>query len=589
MNRNVLSTDEVMSKLWLHLVNDFRSSLGMNYAQRPLSEYLKDGIKGLRSYKFPARSQVGTYLFKCEYQLENLFKRYRFKDDVFTDSDLRSLSIEKFIETQVRISSPLIIKPHTFLVLREARKIISSILGKYNLDEHLDQCRFGKRACVGTSYINSYLDCKLSKQLTGSKDHIAWFDRNVVQRDRILYRSLNTNLGPNPETWYRVCDTLTMSLVPKSYKALRSVMPDTLIGSYYTNGLGKLIQKRLRKVGLDITKLQVKHRQLAQTSSRSRKLATADLSAASDSITLELLRRLLPAKWFAAITYGRINNIIIDKQTMQMQSVITMGLGHTFPLQTLVFYALLQSIRKLVGSKQGRVSVYGDDLIYPAGLHRYVVSIFPDLHLNLNGDKTYVTDHFRESCGGDYYRGCDVRPFQPEGEFKLYDRQRFAAFLYKLLNGLMRRWDGVEIPSTLEYLESQLVLTQGIIFQVPPSFPDGSGVKVCRPIEKYFYSPVIAAPSVFGLQFKYLSHVADFRRVYFLDPYYWEYLRQKFNLSEETHPWDDDNDLHILQWRKISPKEGRRGRKTKVKRIPGVSSKSTGRILRQTGSVSHWV
>jgi len=590
MENKKYDTDETMRKLWLHLSRDFSNVLGLEYASTPRKIFVDSGIKGFRNYRWPFRSQVSPVLFKADYQLENLFKRYRFKDDMFSDDELLALSQEKFLDTQKRISSPLCVTQGLYLVLQRARILVKEILGEYCLEEHMSLCRFGKRACVGTPYSKSYLDLKLSGPLTGSKDHISWFKRYLVT-DSLLDQCLNAS-SPTGVKTFKECDTLDMSFVPKSYKALRGIMPDTLLGSFYTHGLGRLLQDRLLGAGLNIKRLQDKHRRLVRSNSISRRLATADLSAASDSISIELLRRLLPTKWFHVILHGRINKINLAGTTVMMNSVITMGLGQTFPLQTLIFYALLKSIAELAGFHEAYISVYGDDLIYPSRLHRYVSVIFPKLHLILNADKTFVHDYFRESCGSDFFRGCDVRPFQPEGSFTLLDRMSYAVFLYKILNGLLLRWDGVEIPLTLEYLKCELILTQGIIFQVPPSFPDGSGLKVDRICSDYFYSPVTYALPQHVWMFNYLHVCSDFRVVKTQYPYYWERMRTS-NSKEDAYlsPWDRQVDEPQLRWNKRTFPVAVRGQKKprKVKRlVPGVSSKTKNHILRQTGSTSCW-
>lgn len=589
MEKKLYSTDVVMKKLWLHLVTDFRNAHGIGYSQHAQREFIENGVKGLRLYKFPYRSQVSPYLFKTEYQLENLFKRYRFKDDLFSDSELVDMAYEKFEATQERVATPLRITTVLFRVLQRARGIISDILGEFSENEHIGLCRFGKRACVGHSYSRSYLDLKFATSFSGSHDHIEWFNNTVLPGDKILQEVLS-RVEAKGLPRYTVCDTLTLSLVPKSYKALRSIIPDTLIGSYYTYGLGRLLQAKLLSAGLDIRHLQKRHGIEAKRSSITRYLATADLSAASDSISVELLRRLLPSKWFRAILRGRINRVQVGDKVVTMSSVITMGLGHTFPLQTLIFYALLKAIGELVTGRSVYISVYGDDLLYPSYLHRYVRCIFPKLHLILNGDKTYVTDQFRESCGSDYYRGSDVRPFQPEGEFQLLSRQPYAAYLYKLLNGLCRRWDPVEIPNTIDFLKGELILSNKEIFQVPPSFPDGAGFKVDRPYDDYFYAPVnYDAKSKQMWVFNYLHVCADHRIVKNQLPYFWEALRQQSLDVSEQHPWDKEVDNPILHW----PRKTRivRGRLVKTKHPglkPFVSSKTKSTVLRQTGSTSSW-
>jgi hypothetical protein len=429
----------------------------------------------------------------------------------------------------------------------------------------------------------------LGQELTGSKDHILWF-KKYLESDKTLTDVIGACV-PNKDAPYEVCETLTMSKVPKSYKALRTVKPPTLIGSFYTYGLGRVIQKRLLKVKLNIRNLQRKHRKLVKLNSLTRKLVTADLSAASDSLTRELLRRLLPAKWYRVVMLGISPSVLLDGKLYGLQSVATMGDGHTFPLQTLVFYSLLTAIGDFVMKRSKCfVSVYGDDLIYSHEIHRYVKHVFPALHLILNEDKTYARDYYRESCGSDCYRGVDVRPYCFEGESKLYTAGRFISFIYKLSNGLRERWDECEIAQTLTFLEGEILRVTEKIHQVPPSFPEGAGWRVDRPRRDIFYEPVFFSFVQGRWTFKYL-HISNNKRVVKSQfPYFWEALRQ-MKTPEVLEPWDHVADMPILKWRKTSPPKyvrskitGRRLRRMEAVTLDKVSSKVVG----QTGSTSCW-
>lgn len=593
-----LDTDVVMTNLWLCLAEDFSYTYGPDPLHRIKARFLKDGVKGFRDEKWPSRpSNLPPHLFKWLYQLENLFKRYRFENDVFTDAELESEALRKFRDTQRRCAEPLNVTPVVFKVLQRARVIVTRILGKYDLGEHYMKSRFGKRACLGTPYRSSYLDEKLmSRPFTGSHAHLQWFQK-CIQEDGFLQQCWNSAL--KEQRVHPVSD-LCYTCVPKSYKAFRGMMPDTLLGSFYTAGLGKILEERLRRAGLDIKRLQEKHRVLAKRASKRRHLVTADLSSASDSITLQLLRFLLPSKWYQAITLGRARYVTYNGERILLSSIVTMGLGQTFPLQTLVFYSIISAIGELQGSPFF-VSVYGDDLIYSRHLHRYVVEVFPKIHLILNEDKTYVSDCFRESCGGDYYRGVDVRPYQPEGCGQRLIGLRRQNFLHRLYNGLRSRWEEVEIPLTIGYLEAELSLC-GPILQVPPQFPDESGVKVDWPCKGLAYSPVYwASPWAdnpekhCGWVFKYLHSVGDDRVVHrFQAPYLWERLRRSA-LREplEKSQWDDEADVPVLRWRKSTRRplyvrstiSGRRWRRL----IAVVTKKGSERLQVSTSSTACWM
>jgi hypothetical protein len=56
------------------------------------------------------------------------------------------------------------------------------------------------------------------------------------------------------------------------------------------------------------------------------------------------------------------------------------------------------------------VSLYGDDIIVPTATAVSVVGGLESFGLKVNIRKSFWTGEFRESCGGDYFRGLDVTP-----------------------------------------------------------------------------------------------------------------------------------------------------------------------------------
>jgi hypothetical protein len=538
-------TDSLMKGLWRWLVRDFRSMMDdpsfmveqeVNLCEIPTYRTYDGGSYMLSPYSY----------FKARYQLDSLFKRYKFTSDLFTADELREICFSSFCNTQLRLKSPSM-GCRTFLVLQRARRIIKSILGSYNEEEHMSKCRFGKRASVGVPKRHSYLDWRTGHSLTGSRDHILWFERYLIS-DRILSDIITRSI-PKGQPRYEECDTLTLTAVPKSFKTDRSICPNTTIGSFYTYGLGRMLQDRLTREGLDIRFLQTTHRSLAQRYSRTRECVTADLSSASDSFTSELINILLPRKWYNVLKFGRISHCEVGDNRVYLQSFMQMGIGYTFQLQTLLFYGILKSIQELSGI-HGKISVYGDDLIYPFRMHHFVTGIFSDIGFILNKDKTFVKEQFRESCGGDYYCGIDVRPFQPEGVSERIDGKQYSMLLYKMVNGLLRRWNEFEIPQAIRFLYSELLRCNSVIFQVPPSFPDFSGVKVDKP-RKDFLLPwsEINYDCNLSYRFAFLSLQPRKRVVLAQYIYFWEKLRQMESGDPEYHPFDDDPPP-ILNWEK---------------------------------------
>jgi len=87
-----------------------------------------------------------------------------------------------------------------------------------------------------------------------------------------------------------------------------------------------------------------------------------------------------------------------------------MGNGYTFELETLVFCAIVHGVTKLIPGRD--FFVYGDDIVIPKKSFRDVVAALEVFGFTPNKKKTFASGPFRESCGGDYFMGYNVRPFQ---------------------------------------------------------------------------------------------------------------------------------------------------------------------------------
>lgn len=598
MEEFTIHSDTIMKNVFDLVQRDLRSITGIAFQK--WGAMSNQDLRNFRMHEHVVKDPMDPYHFKCKQQIMYFLKRYRFQDDLQTDDELLAQAEHKFMATQERIARPLKVDQKTFLVLQRARRICTQILGAYSEEDHRQKCRLGKRACKGIPLRESYLHTKLcgGKPYTGSQEHIDWFRKGLAS-DKILADVVQTNLnrinveyeyGNLRETWgkplslYTVCDTLDLSFVPKSFKSLRSIKPNTLLGSFYTLGLGRLLEEKLKGCGLNVHTLQEKHKVLARKSSVTRHLVTADLSSASDSITKQLLRYVLPSQWYRVITYGRCKYYTIQGSKMLQESVATMGDGHTFPLQTLIFYCLVKAMGELVG-RSHFVSVYGDDLIYSRHLHKYVASVFPRLHLQLNMEKTYVESYFRESCGGDYYHGVDVRPFSPEAESQPLCGDTLDGFCYKLLNGFQHRWDFAELPATVDYLVS-LIKRRGRLLEVPPSYPDDSGLHVLKPsLEGY----TVWCRSKHSWYFECLMNVTRPCEVHEESPYYWDKMRTtasgtEFSLFDKL----EDSTILRITYRDMKGRARDRTYKGQITLVCSVPRKGSTHTVRQLSSLAEW-
>jgi len=522
------STDVVMKSTWLHILEDLKNlsplAGGFSECKKLL---LADDISGFRdalaSVSLPFWSDPLD--FKVVYQLKSFLDRYLFVRDKFSPDELAEASWLKYQSVQARLSTPIDVpKLYRAGLVRKWRLLCKEILGQYDEEEHWQNCQFARNATVGHTRRRSRLDHKLKGPITGSYEHLA-FLRRCCEEDPLLSHTLTG-------VRFKAVRTLKLTFVPKSFKALRAIMPDTLAGSFYSKGLGEMIATRLRRRGLDIDRLQDQHRKLAQRASayrgrELRRLATLDLSSASDSISMQLLRLILPVEWYNKIRFGRVPYYTYSGAEYRLQSACTMGLGHTFPLETLLFYVLVRGIAETVRPHCDlTLSCYGDDLILPTWLVKPVVAVFKELKLMVNEEKSFwgLCD-FRESCGGDYFRGLDVRPSRPEETGRKMARREFVAFCYALANSLLQRWKIGSLERTITFLARVILALDGFVLAVPSSFPDQSGLKVDPGI---LWTEQPETVNFGSLRIKYWRSSVPLSRVTWEDPFAWAALQASY-------------------------------------------------------------
>lgn len=200
-----------------------------------------------------------------------------------------------------------------------------------------------------------------------------------------------------------------MFTVPKNAEIDRVACKEPDVNMFMQRGLGIAIRQRLRTRGIDLLD-QTRNQRLARKGSIDGSLSTLDLSSASDSLTVECVRLLLPMCWFTLLDALRCQVTIIDGAEHRNQMFASMGNGFTFELESLVFFTLVRATCYFRGVS-GIVSVYGDDIICPTEVADYVVWVLKFFGFKTNVEKSFTTGPIRESCGGHYRLGYDITPF----------------------------------------------------------------------------------------------------------------------------------------------------------------------------------
>lgn len=229
-----------------------------------------------------------------------------------------------------------------------------------------------------------------------------------------------------------VVDSSKGCIVPKRDTEGRFIATEPSANMWMQRGFSASLERGLRSYfGIDLSNQQDKNRLLALQGSSHDDLATIDLESASDCIGLHLLQ-FFP-KWVRAILlrYRCPGVILPDGSKMALGMISTMGNGFTFSLMTVIMSCVVDAVASLSGVQLTRWSrgsnctrvatdslptvpgnwgVFGDDIICPRALVPRIFRLLSLLGFKVNESKSFVEGPFKESCGGDYYRGVDVRP-----------------------------------------------------------------------------------------------------------------------------------------------------------------------------------
>lgn len=201
-----------------------------------------------------------------------------------------------------------------------------------------------------------------------------------------------------------------MFTVPKTSVIDRCACKEPGLNMFLQKGVGAFIRRRLRSVLRQDLNDQTHNQRLARVGSMDGSLATIDLSSASDTISTQLIYRLLPLDWFCYLDDIRSKYCSVDGEEVELHMFSSMGNAFTFELETLVFWSLVNAICFYAGIK-GTISVYGDDIICPSKCAALVAQVFSFMGFLVNPKKSHWSGPFRESCGKHWYAGIDVTPF----------------------------------------------------------------------------------------------------------------------------------------------------------------------------------
>jgi hypothetical protein len=181
-----------------------------------------------------------------------------------------------------------------------------------------------------------------------------------------------------------VTDSSLVSFAPKNADVARLICTEPSINMFLQLGLKKLLDRRLSSCwGIDMEDQPEINRLLARAGSSHQGFGTLDLSSASDSVSVELCRQILPSWFFETLMELRCGKAFVRSHgfSVDLGMISTMGNGFTFPLMTVILSSVVRAVyhhlnipiqdaRRFVVDSPARFltvvpnwAVFGDDII----------------------------------------------------------------------------------------------------------------------------------------------------------------------------------------------------------------------------------
>lgn len=430
----------IAEKLWSAL--DTPLSLG-------LSLLAKNGqLKDLLDVSFdPARyldSEVEAV--RDDYQAIAFLKKTPLEID---GVDREKAAFKKFLEaeeqcrmTNARFRSflvdPTIASKGVRAVLLAAQCKIHKWLGpRVDARSWALRCRFGPGSDVLNKGSSAQAYTKLSR-LSVTADFYEGA-QSLVLSNPGWYRNLPFSVDPQGLARLAMV-TLPgnkVTFVPKTALIDRSIAVEPGMNIYAQLGIGALFRAMLKRHGLDLDNADP-NRGFAYIGSLTGKIATIDLSMASDTLARELVRFLLPPAWYVALDwvrskYGEYTDSDGFLHRLRYEKFSSMGNGFTFELESMIFYALAQASSEYCEVPTSEVRAFGDDITVQTEVVPLLTEVLSFAGFMINSQKSYSSGVFRESCGMDFFNGVNVRPY-----FLKEATLNNVTSLYRLANGVRR-------------------------------------------------------------------------------------------------------------------------------------------------------
>jgi hypothetical protein len=276
-----------------------------------------------------------------------------------------------------------------------AQRKIAQILGRLDIHRISQLCRFGNGATYDLRRGSTHAEKSCRPSITF--DAIPWAC-HVLSGDDYL----GSLVGPFSDL--TIVRANRMVMVPKTAKTHRPIAAEPTLNSYIQQGVGRYIRGRLMQFGVNLDDQTINQDYARRALIDG--LSTIDLSSASDTLCVNLVKLLLPREWFELLDDLRCKFTEYKGKTYALSKFSSMGNAFTFELESLIFHSLIDSVRTSDVS-----SVYGDDLIVKNCDFRDTLLILKWAGFVVNELKSFSEgSRFYESCGKHYFDDEEVTP-----------------------------------------------------------------------------------------------------------------------------------------------------------------------------------
>lgn len=273
-----------------------------------------------------------------------------------------------------------------------------------------------------------------------------------------------------------------VTTAPKDAVTRRTICTEPSLEMLFQKGIGAQLEDILKTVfRIDLSLQPDVNRAMARLGSIDGSIATVDLKSASNNIAYGFVKFMVDNVNFGVLNTARCEYTEVNNRKQKLHMFSSMGNGFTFPLQTMLFAALVQATYENAHDyswKTQRVySVFGDDIIVKSSMYHVLCRVLKRCGFVVNDQKSHHVGYFRESCGCDYFRGYAIRGVYLKGITNA--RESDSSF------NRIARWSirhDIQTNGVLAVLRSE-----GTRNSVPLDEQDDAGVKMPLAIVQLFY------------------------------------------------------------------------------------------------------